>query len=336
MNSKVSIIMPVYNAEKYLGTAIESILKQTYKNFELILVDDGSKDESSNICDKYARLDSRVLVIHQNNSGICAARNAGLMISTGEYITFCDNDDEYEEQLLEKGMKAIFKENADIVKYGKRLLYEGKNGNIEREEYDKVIEGVYDASLIRNNFTMFDEQHFFWFIWDGIYKRELLIRSNPNVDNRILLFDEFYKTGYEDVAYNYTIVPFCRKMVCLDKCYYIHYIRHGYSTTLRYSYNRIQSIIRIWDKKYQVMIDWNLLTKERLYNDCNLLSMNGEICASIASVIWSPSCKLNKGEKKELLRKIADHPLVAVKHGVVSKARAFKIKKSQQRKLCCD
>lgn len=329
MKPKVSIIMPVYNAEKYLEAAIESILRQTYKNFELLLVDDGSKDRSADICDRFAQQDSRVIAIHQKNSGICVARNVGLKASTGDYITFCDNDDEYASVLLEKGMGAILKEKADLVKYGKKILYEGKDGSIEQEEIDRVTSGVYDKSVIRENFSFFDEQHFFGFIWDGIYSRDLLVRSNPFADKDVLLFNQFYKTGYEDVDYNYMIVPFCRKMVCLDECYYIHYIRCGYSTTLKYSYNRIQSLLRIWDKKYEVMSSWNLLTDEKLYDDNNLLCMNGEICASVASVIWSPSCKLNRDEKKTLLMKFASHPLVAVRHGAKAKVKAFKRSKSR-------
>lgn len=329
MSPKVSIIMPVYNAEMYLGMAVNSILKQTYKNFELILVDDGSKDESPAICDVYAQQDSRVVVIHQKNGGICVARNVGLRASTGEYITFCDNDDEYDPMLLEKGIGAILKENADLVKYGKKLLYEGKDRSIEKEELDNVISGVYDASLIKKRFSFIDKQHFFWFIWDGIYSRDLLIRSNTSADGSVLLFDEFYKTGYEDVDYNYSIVPFCRKMVCLGECYYLHYIRFGYSTTLKYSYNRIESILRMLDKKYKVMTFWSLITVEKTNKDYNLLCMNGEICASVASVIWSPSCKLKWNEKKELLRKIVNHPLIKARHGIKAKTIAFEVSKSR-------
>lgn len=329
MSPKVSIIMPVYNAEKYLGTAIKSILRQTYKNFELILVDDGSRDSSGDICDSFAQRDARVKTIHQENGGICAARNAGLKASTGEYIAFCDNDDEYDPVLLEKGMKAILKENADLVKYGKKLLYVGKDSGIEKEEQDKVISGVYDKAEIEARFSFFDERHFFGFIWDGIYSRDLLVRSNTLNDGSVLLFNTFYKTGYEDVDYNYTIIPFCRRMVCLDECNYIHYVRYGYSTTLKYSYNRIQSVLKIWDKKYEIMSAWNLLTNEKVHDDNSLLCMNGELCASVASIIWSPSCELSRDEKKKLLIKIAGHPLIAVKHGIKVKANAFRASKTR-------
>ena len=88
----ISIIMPVYNSEKYIEKTINSILSQSYSNFELLLIDDGSKDESGMICDKYAAKDERVRVVHKKNEGICATRNVGLSMARGEYIAFCDND----------------------------------------------------------------------------------------------------------------------------------------------------------------------------------------------------------------------------------------------------
>lgn len=89
----LSIIVPVYNVEQYLPRCIDSILEQTFQNFELILVDDGSKDKSGEICDEFAKKDNRIIVIHQENKGVNTARNAGLDIATGSYITFVDSDD---------------------------------------------------------------------------------------------------------------------------------------------------------------------------------------------------------------------------------------------------
>lgn len=97
-----SIIVPVYNVEKYLVRCIESVINQTFKDFECILIDDGSLDNSGNICDEYSLKDSRIVVVHQNNAGVSAARNTGLNIAKGEYICFCDSDDWLEDSLLEQ------------------------------------------------------------------------------------------------------------------------------------------------------------------------------------------------------------------------------------------
>ena len=93
MSPEISVIVPVYNVEKYLSECIDSILAQTFRNFELILIDDGSKDKSGEICDGYALKESRIKVIHKENAGVSEARNSGLEMAIGEYITFNDSDD---------------------------------------------------------------------------------------------------------------------------------------------------------------------------------------------------------------------------------------------------
>ncbi|WP_318606622.1 glycosyltransferase family 2 protein [Mitsuokella jalaludinii] len=111
---KVSIILPVYNVEAYLSRAIESLIKQTYQNIEVILVDDGSKDQSGKICDSYAEKDTRIKVIHKDNGGVSSARNAGLAIATGEYISFFDPDDFVTEDIIEFLLDNLKKNNADV------------------------------------------------------------------------------------------------------------------------------------------------------------------------------------------------------------------------------
>lgn len=103
----ISIIVPVYNSEKYLSRCIESILAQSFKNLEIILIDDGSKDASSSICDSYAASDSRIKVIHQENGGIAKAQNTGLDIAHGDYIAFADNDDILDRHNIEYLLHAL-------------------------------------------------------------------------------------------------------------------------------------------------------------------------------------------------------------------------------------
>lgn len=111
----ISVIVPVYNVEPYLRECIDSILAQTYTDFELILVDDGSPDKCGEICDEYAAKDSRIRVIHQENGGLSAARNAGLDIAQGEYVTFVDSDDVVHPNYLSCLHEAILQNNAEIV-----------------------------------------------------------------------------------------------------------------------------------------------------------------------------------------------------------------------------
>ena len=112
---KVSVIMPIYNVEKYLSESIESVLNQTYSNFELILVEDGSPDGCASIVDAYAKKDKRVIPIHKKNAGVDAARNNGISLATGTYIAFIDSDDAYEKNYLALLVKAIEDNKCDMA-----------------------------------------------------------------------------------------------------------------------------------------------------------------------------------------------------------------------------
>ena len=112
---KISIIVPIYNVEKYLRDCIDSLICQTYKNIEIILVDDGSTDSSSNICEEYKKIDNRIKVIHKENGGLPTARNAGLEIATGDYIMFSDSDDMFLPNSCEVMLKAIKEKKADYI-----------------------------------------------------------------------------------------------------------------------------------------------------------------------------------------------------------------------------
>ena len=114
-NPLISVIVPVYNVEKYLGKCVDSILAQTYENLEIILVEDGTKDNSGAICDAYAAKDSRIRVIHKENGGLSSARNAGMDIARGEYFGFVDSDDWIEPKMYETLLNLAEKYHADLV-----------------------------------------------------------------------------------------------------------------------------------------------------------------------------------------------------------------------------
>ena len=111
---KISVIVPVYNVEKYLTKCVDSIMNQTYKDLEIILVDDGSTDNSGKICDEYVKKDKRFKVIHKKNGGLSDARNVGIKNSTGEYLSFIDSDDYIDNDMIECLYNACIKNNADI------------------------------------------------------------------------------------------------------------------------------------------------------------------------------------------------------------------------------
>lgn len=145
MKPLISIIMPVYNVEQYLNYCMESILAQDYKNLEIILIDDGSTDSSGDMCDEYAKNDSRIKVIHKKNGGLSSARNIGIEVMTGKYMTFVDPDDYIRIDYVSRMYKYILEDETDLVVCSyKKIL-----GVIIRAFFSFVC-GTYDRKAFRN------------------------------------------------------------------------------------------------------------------------------------------------------------------------------------------
>ena len=111
----ISVIIPVYNSEKFLNRCVDSVLKQSYKELDIILIDDGSSDKSGEMCDQYAQMDKRVRVIHQKNRGVSAARNSGLDVAIGDYCTFVDSDDYIESEMYQSMIDIAEQYNCDVI-----------------------------------------------------------------------------------------------------------------------------------------------------------------------------------------------------------------------------
>lgn len=297
----ISIIMPVYNAEKYLDAAINSVLTQTYKNFELILVNDGSKDVSGNICEKYANEDPRVRYFRQENQGICKARNKGIEASRGDYITFCDNDDIYLTNFLEDNIKLILDENADLIKFGKKILYVEEEQELG-EEVDHISElkPIYVQKDMQQNFSELERKGCFMFVWDGIYSRKLLESTGT-----IHKFDPWFKSGYEDFDFNYRLVKHINKLLINSQVYYAHYMRTSSSTSLKYSDNKLDALLKIMGMKDELI--WNYyLAKDGREQDAYILEDIGEKASGVVSLLSADNCTLSNQEKKDYLKKITD------------------------------
>lgn len=144
----VSVVLPIYNVEKYLSRCLESVVNQSYRKLEIILVDDESPDKCPEICDKWAAKDSRIKVIHKKNGGLGYARNTGIENATGEYICFVDSDDYIASDTIEKAYKSGIESKADIVYYGYNIVdSDGKVTQVFKPEIDKLI---YTGSEVTN------------------------------------------------------------------------------------------------------------------------------------------------------------------------------------------
>lgn len=159
MNPKLSVIIPVYRVENYLERCVMSVLKQDYRDLEVILVDDGSPDSCPQICDKLAKADERVRVIHKPNGGLSSARNAGIRIATGEYIAFLDSDDQWVENKLKPLMVQLLQSDVDILVYASVGMFpngdirRSNNGEFFREPYRELdVEEYYREVVMLGNF----------------------------------------------------------------------------------------------------------------------------------------------------------------------------------------
>lgn len=294
----VSIIVPIYKAENFIRECIDSILSQTFKNFELILIDDNSPDQCPQICDKYATLDSRIKVIHQKNKGVSAARNAGLEIARGRYIMFCDSDDKVHPKWCQEMISTIlefpdscvvcdiFKLTQDNKLISPKL--KGKKRSITY--YDMYMFGLSP------------------FIWNKIYDSNI-------IQSYALKFNEKCAFG-EDAQFN---MKYC--LACNGKIIYVptrlYYYRDNPQSLMHKSYsdwmelhfplfyNRIPLIqeekladycdewcyrfIKMLDEQYECNSDWTLIKRLR-YNQKMLSSKEVQFCFSHAT--WKKESRL--------------------------------------------
>jgi glycosyltransferase involved in cell wall biosynthesis len=186
--AKVSIIVPIYNVEAELRKCVYSILAQTYRDIEVILVDDGSPDNCGTICDEIASGDSRVVVIHKKNGGLVNARKSGLKISTGRLVSYVDGDDWIEEDFIQSLVDIQQMHNVDVVAAG----FTKSIGNTFDKQYNEIPSGLYDKRrmIVDVYPRMICAGPYFYFgifsyVWNKLFKKELLFESQMSVDSRI-------------------------------------------------------------------------------------------------------------------------------------------------------
>lgn len=203
---KITVIVPVYNVEKYLNRCVESIVNQTYENLEIILVDDGSADNCPQMCDVWAQRDTRIRVIHQNNAGGGKARNSALDIAEGEFITFVDSDD-YISPIMYEFLYHQFKQEVDIVECG-WLITKGDSAKFDK--YDDF----YKSNCVDTEVAIkehIDDRIFRQLIWNKMYQKSVIGDIRFPVGKKI-----------DDEFWTYQVLSRARKLVCTDKVLYAY------------------------------------------------------------------------------------------------------------------
>ena len=236
-NPLISIIVPIYKIDRFIGVCIESILNQTYKNLEIIIVDDGSPDRCPEICDLYARKDSRIKVIHKQNGGLVSARKAGILAAQGEYIGYVDGDDWISPKFYESLYTSIKDNNADVSIAGfSRDLFD-KRDTILNSIPSGVYVGLSIESLKKQMISVgpFFTHGITTYLWNKLFRREVIVQHQLACDERI--------TIGEDAAVTYPTLMDCTKIVITDNCDY-HY-RQREDSMLKQSSNYQEEYMRL-------------------------------------------------------------------------------------------
>ena len=294
----ISIVVPVYKAEERIKQCIESVLAQTYKDFELILVDDGSPDKSGEICDEFAANDKRIVVIHKKNGGASDARNSGIAQAKGEYITFLDSDDNWDKGFLSN---ALDKLGATDIYISGIKMYGGKT----------------DSSFIPSISGVFGICELYEKVFFGIplicvsgpccklFKREII------TDNK-LKFSPLLRCG-EDTDFNLSYMR-CAKKAYVDNASFYNYYR-GDQNSLFSSYNPqyYSDHVHVYDKWLQLITDLGCSQETIMYfRQVYLNALIGNIHAAFLR-------KRNKQEKKEIIRKLSKDKIISSKIKVKGK-----------------
>lgn len=255
MYDLISVIIPVFNVGAYLDKCMTSVVQQSYKELEIIVVDDGSTDNSPQICDNWSVKDDRVHVIHKENGGLSDARNAGLAVATGSYISFVDSDDWLKPQFMETLMRTLKENNADIAECG--VLYVDEQDHVLRKrccQEDKVVKSKIEALC-----ALVKENGIYQTVWNKLYKRDVL---------EGILFE---KGKYnEDDFWTYQVFDRAEKLVAISDELYCYLQRNSSIMGSGYQLKRLDGLEARFRRmeylqKYEELKDF---TKARIFYDC--------------------------------------------------------------------
>lgn len=273
----ISVIVPVYNVEIYLERCIKSIVEQSFKDLEILLIDDGSTDNSGLICDKWAEKDKRIHVIHKKNGGLSDARNAGLDIYKGEYVCFVDSDDYLEIDMLEELMCALEKNKADIAVCNFVYEYEDEDKQTQNYEEFRIEE---ELLLTGRQFMLLGtkERHSFGVVvWNKLFKRKIFQK---------LRFPE--GKLHEDEFVFHQIMYKCKSVICIPKTGYHYFQRKGSITskgshitnTMEAFLKRCKFLLNENDKELTIASEKNLVMPlkriRRMKNQSEILNLKKE------------------------------------------------------------
>lgn len=309
---KVSIIVPVYNVEKYIERTLVSLVNQTLKEIEIIVINDGSTDNSDSIIKKIAGTDERIRYISRENRGVGPTRNEGVSLARGEYIGFCDSDDTVDEKMYEKMYKTAIKTESDIVVCDKNIIKDGKIINIESNN------GVAETANV-NNVEEFFKSYYYTkkyenHVWDKIFRKELVLDKN-------IQFGDLKEITGEDTFFAITIIPYCNKITFINDKLYNYEVRQN-SIMNTYNPEKMKKTIKFIEKVDQFEKERNLIGKFSFFLAGYLYNL------AVASSREAIKNKNLNGMKQDI-KMMIDSKIVNEYATILQEKEVFKDKKKQ-------
>lgn len=289
MEPLISVIVPVYNVESYLDKCIESIISQKYQNIEVLLIDDGSFDSSSIICDKWAKNDKRIKVTHKKNAGISSARNTGIRQANGIYLAFVDGDDKLNSNIYTTMVDCATKHNTDLVMCGYETF---PNGNIFIPNVikNKVINS---NDFISSSKTIHSDNDL-CYSWRFLIKKEI-------IDNNRIFFDENIKIG-EDFLFNLEIIMNSKSLYVLPEALYNYRIDNEYSIMrTKYKPYLEEQLQLQYEKKKSLSIKYNLMNIDSWRENMSYYYITNFLKLLFTNALNGPSSS-HKAAIKRILR----------------------------------
>lgn len=302
---KVSIIVPIYNVKDYLIQCVESLINQDYQNIEILLIDDGSTDGSSRICDECSRLCGKIRVFHIQNSGVAAARNYGIKMSTGEYLLFVDADDWIEKNCISFLMKHVIENKLDILRFNYIREYENRSiPKINKILEEKVYVGEESADILNKlvgikerDLAYLENFNFLASCCCNIYKKKVIVENNVFFEN-ILNYGSF-----EDGLFNIMIHTYIDRFEFVNK-YFYHYRKTNISSaTSNYRKDYLIRQIKLFDKIKEILVENNKFNEDSFYNRIALSTM--EICLNAIR-----NKKENRSNHYREIKEILSYPTI--------------------------
>lgn len=254
MDALISVIIPAYNIENYLSKTLDSVLAQTYRNLEIIVVNDGSRDATAEVIDSYAARDHRIKAVHKENGGVTSARLKGLHVATGQYIGFVDGDDYVDPQMYELLMRNLTAHHADISHCGYKMVFpNGKidyyynSGRIVTQEDLQGCTDLLDGSFVEPGLV------------NKLYRRELFDGLEEWIDSSIRI--------NEDLLMNFYLFRQAKLSVFEDVCPYHYVLRRGSAATSRVNEHKLKDPLRVQHLLYEETKEipqWNRTVERRL------------------------------------------------------------------------